>query len=109
MIGRPGGPVRKLASIALLGLLPSCGGGNEAACDAFVADATACYDAYCDGDAGDTTFCGCWSQGMDVSLVDCSCIPRDLESACPFAGGDYQPGDLDCDGAQDALGNFCAG
>jgi hypothetical protein len=90
-----------------LAALASC--GQESSCDLFVADTTTCYDGYCQADGADTTFCGCWSQGMDLSLADCTCTPLALEAACEvYDLSEYAAGDLDCALASDSVGNMCA-
>jgi hypothetical protein len=46
---------------------------------------------------------------MDISIVDCTCIPLDLSASCEALDlSDYKSGDLDCPTATTALQNICA-
>ena len=70
--------------VLVLGLWAAAACNSEQkACDDYVSDLETCYDDHCDG--GDSPFCGCWNDGMDLDITTCDCTPLgDLAAVCDF-------------------------
>jgi hypothetical protein len=91
---------------------------RAAACSGLVAAAAACYDSFCDPDAGDaggsagsgeaSAFCACWLAGKDLSTSTCGCIARDLTAVCDRLDLDVlDPTHYDCTRAIQGVADVC--
>jgi hypothetical protein len=96
--------IHRAAMLALpvfFALLVGCS-SKQAQCDDFVGQIQTCYDGHCA--TTDSAFCDCWNDGMDMSAVDCSCVPLDLDAVCDIVD---LPADLDCAVAAASVDNMC--
>jgi hypothetical protein len=90
------------ALLAVTGLiLCACGGGDDnepqlsPECQQLKPVITSCFDAWCAGRS--KPFCSCWTQGKELQLAPCGCIPWDWELECKL----YR--NFDCESAKTTL------
>ncbi|MFH2009525.1 MAG: hypothetical protein ABI333_23230 [bacterium] len=95
--------MKKLCVIVLLNVMlvmSGCGWFGDD-CDTIQDDTTACMNSVCAGSGAGTPACGCWAQGMDISLNTCQCIPIDWARTCESTSG------VDCSNFEQIIPTTC--
>jgi hypothetical protein len=102
----------KLVSVFVLVIsvvvFSGCGGDNSSdKCNQLKSLVTDCYDGWCAGEGANSAYCGCWQQGKDLNVNDCSCIPLNLNPLCDFVDLDNWNGQYDCSAATSIVAGYC--